>query len=186
MKKVLYFVSALAMVLFAGSCQNETLEINADNGMVTFTVEAPGVFKATKATEAINTTIADGRNVNQLIYEVWTLDANGDLETRLFQDNTKTLELVDGTRQTTLALELLNDQKYAILFWAQVNGTGAYNTADLRQVSYANALNDGYFTNDEALAAFYAVAYINDGKHVADDLVTPTNGTVPRLSASAM
>lgn len=178
MKKVLYFVSALAMVLVAGSCQNETLEINADNGMVTFTVEAPGVFKATKATEAINTTIADGRNVNQLIYEVWTLDANGDLETRLFQDNTKTLELVDGTRQTTLALELLNDQKYAILFWAQVNGTGAYNTADLRQVSYANALNDGYFTNDEALAAFYAVAYINDGKHVAEDLVTPTNGTV--------
>lgn len=178
MKKVLYFVSALAMVLFAGSCQNETLEINADNGMVTFTVEAPGVFKATKATEAIKTTIADGRNVDQLIYEVWTIDADGDLETRLFQDNTKTLDLVDGTRQTTLALELLNDQKYAILFWAQVKGTGAYNTANLTKVSYANALNDGYFTNDEALAAFYAVAYINDGKHVAEDLVTPTNGTV--------
>lgn len=176
MKKVLYLVSALAMVLFAGSCQDEALEVSSDNGMVTFTVEAPNVFKATKATA----TIADGTNVDQLIYEVWTLDANGHLATRLFQDDTKTLDLdeSDNKRKTTLALELLNDQQYAILFWAQVKETGAYNTAALTEVSYAKALTDGYLANDEDLAAFYAVAYINDGKHVAEDLTTPTDGTV--------
>lgn len=173
MKKALFLVSALAMIFFAGSCQNDSLEVRSDKGMLTFTVEAPGVFSATKS-------IADGTNVDQLIYEVWTLDASGQLATRLFQDDTKSLDLdpTDNKRKTTLALELLNDQQYAILFWAQVKDTDAYNTAALTEVSYAQKLTEDYFANDESLAAFYAVAYINDGKHVEKDLTTPADGTV--------
>ena len=168
MKKLLYSAVAFATLLFA-ACQQENLESIAGGNTVTYTISVPGAL-ATKA-------IADGLNTTQLIYEVCTIEANGDLGVTLFQDDTKTLTKQDGQLKTTFTVELVNDQKYAVLFWAQVPGTGAYNTADLRKVSYAKALNDGYSANDERLAAFYAVAYINDGKHV-DAQGNLTDGTV--------
>ena len=67
MKKILLFASALAGLFLAASCQQENLDPVAGNGQVTFTVEAPAVMQ-TKA-------IANGMNVNELIYELWITSA---------------------------------------------------------------------------------------------------------------
>ncbi len=171
MKKLLYCAVALAG-LFAASCQQESLEPVQETGAVTFTVEAPAAMQ-TKA-------IADGTNVEHLIYEVWLTPTLGSLEgaQRLYQNNTATLDLVDGVRKTKVTLDLVNDQKFAVLFWAQVDdptsSDRAYNTDQLTAVTYAQS---EYNSNDESLAAFYAVAYVVDGSHVKKD-GTGTTGAV--------
>ena len=71
MKKILLFASAIAG-LFLTSCQQENLEPVAGKGQVTFTIEAPAALQ-TKA-------IADGLNVNELIYEVWITGATANQE----------------------------------------------------------------------------------------------------------
>ena len=154
------------MTLFAGSCQRENLEPDQTNGKVTFTVEVPAELQ-TKA-------IADGKNVDQLIYEVWLTKnkAQKDLSkdaTKLYQVNDAELKSDpndNNIRKVTIELDLMNDQNFTILFWAQVNKADpAYITDNLTGVTYAKAL-DEYDSNDESLAAFYSSAYIVDGKHV--------------------
>ena len=73
MKKILLLASALAGMFFAASCQQENLEPVQAGQQVTFTIEAPAAMQ-TKA-------IADGQNVNQLVYEVWLTPTLGNLET---------------------------------------------------------------------------------------------------------
>ena len=163
MKKLILFVSALAG-LFLASCQRENLEPVAENGQVTFTVEAPAALQ-TRA-------IADGLNVNELVYEVWLTEDLGDLTQKahkLYQAR-KDMEVVDGVNKATLTLDLVNDQKFTVLFWAQVEGTGVYNTTELNAVTYNSTAAETYAANDESLAAFYAVAYVNDCQHVKKDL----------------
>ena len=156
MKKILLFASALAGLFLAG-CQRENLEPVGGN-TVTFTVETPGALQ-TKA-------IADGTNVDQLIYEVWLTPTLGNLETddaqKLYQS--KVLDK-DGDKKFTLELDLVNDQKFTVLFWAQVEGT--YDTDELTAVGYKDIT--ALKANDENLAAFYAVAYVNDCKHVTKE-----------------
>ncbi|MBR2128311.1 MAG: hypothetical protein IJ940_05545 [Bacteroidales bacterium] len=166
MKKLLYCVAALATAFFAGSCQRENLEPVQESNTVTFTVEAPAAMQ-TKA-------IADGLNVNELVYEVWiTNGALGNLETgaqKLYQAKTD-MKVEGGVNKATITLDLVNDQKFTVLFWAQVQGTDVYDTEDLNAVTYtkAAALENAYAANDERLAAFYGVAYVNDTKHVTKD-----------------
>ena len=156
MKKLLYCAAALAVAFFAGSCQQEKLEPVQESNAVTFTVEAPAALQ-TRA-------IADGQNVDQLVYEVWLTPTIGKLDggQKLYQAETKMVS--DGTvNKATLTLDLVNDQKFAVLFWAQVDAADAYNTNELTAVTYAK---NEYNANDESLAAFYAVAYVNDCQHV--------------------
>ena len=169
MKKLLYCAAALATLLFAGSCQRENLEPAQESAAVTFTVEAPAALQ-TKA-------IADGLNVNQLIYEVWLTDELGVLTSgaqKLYQAET-TMAEENGVNKATLTLDLVNDQKFTVLFWAQVKEAGAYTTAKLTEVTYAK---NEYNSNDESLAAFYAVAYVNDCKHVEKDGTTAADSKV--------
>ena len=169
MKKLLYCAAALATLLFAGSCQRENLEPAQESAAVTFTVEAPAALQ-TKA-------IADGLNVNQLIYEVWLTDELGVLTSgaqKLYQAET-TMAEDNGVNKATLTLDLVNDQKFTVLFWAQVKEAGAYTTAELTKVTYAK---NEYNSNDESLAAFYAVAYVNDCKHVEKDGTTAADSKV--------
>lgn len=171
MKKLLYCAAALAMAIFAGSCQQEKLEPVAGNGTVTFTVEAPANVQ-TKA-------IADGLNVNELVYEVWLTNELGKLTQnaqKLYQATT-TMAEENGVNKASITLDLVNDQKFTVLFWAQVQGTGVYNTQELTAVHYANTAAEAYAANDERLAAFYAVAYVNDCRHVKKD-GTPTGSEV--------
>lgn len=169
MKKLLYCAAALATLLFAGSCQREDLEPAQESAAVTFTVEAPAALQ-TKA-------IADGLNVNQLIYEVWLTDELGVLTSgaqKLYQAET-TMAEENGVNKATLTLDLVNDQKFTVLFWAQVKEAGAYDTDELTEVTYAKS---EYNANDESLAAFYAVAYVNDCKHVEKDGTTAADSKV--------
>ena len=171
MKKLLYCAAALAMAFFAGSCQQEKLEPVAGNGTVTFTVEAPANVQ-TKA-------IADGLNVTELVYEVWLTNELGELTQnaqKLYQATT-TMAVENGVNKASITLDLVNDQKFTVLFWAQVQGTSVYDTQELTAVHYTNTAAEAYAANDERLAAFYAVAYVNDCRHVKKD-GTPTGSEV--------
>ena len=160
MKKILLFASALAGLFLAG-CQRENLEPVQTGQQVTFTIEAPAAMQ-TKA-------IADGQNVDQLVYEVWLTPTLGNLETsagaqKLYQATTEMVS--DGTtNKAELTLDLVNDQKFTVLFWAQVAHT--YDTEELTAVGYKDL--DALKANDENLAAFYGVAYVNDCRNVKID-----------------
>ena len=155
MKKILLFASALAGLFLAG-CQRENLEPVQAGQQVTFTIEAPAAMQ-TKA-------IADGQNVDQLVYEVWLTPTLGDLENGAQKLYQATAEMVsDGTtNKAELTLDLVNDQKFTVLFWAQVAHT--YDTDELTAVGYKDL--DALKANDESLAAFYGVAYVEDCRHV--------------------
>ena len=158
MKKILLFASALAGLFLAG-CQRENLEPEQAGQQVTFTIEAPAAMQ-TKA-------IADGQNVDQLVYEVWLTPTLGDLENgaqKLYQAVAPMVS--DGTtNKAELTLDLVNDQKFTVLFWAQVAHT--YDTDELTAVGYKDL--DALKANDESLAAFYGVAYVDDCRNVKKD-----------------
>ena len=158
MKKLIYCAAALATALFAGSCQQELLDTSAGENTVTYTVEVPGV--ATKA-------YGLGQEVNQLIYEVWKTDNTGEINdnaVRLYQVNDQTLAPVNEVKSAYITLNLVKDQTYRILLWAQVkeaNGFVYYKTENLTKVSYMHNLESSYSANQEKYDAFYATKVIS-------------------------
>ena len=146
MKKILLFASALAGLFLAGSCQRENLEPVGGN-TVTFTVEAPGAI-ATKAT------IADGTNVNEVHYEVYK-NVEG-VDHALLDVNSEPMAkgVVEmANKKANITLDLLQDQEYTVIFWAQVKDAGHYDTSDLRCIELAQ--NHQVYANDETRAAFF-------------------------------
>ena len=158
MKKLLFSAVALATLLFAGSCQQEKLETAEGSGTVTFTVEAPGAL-ASKAL-ATGQVIADGTNVNVVHYAVYKPGTTGEYAL----ENESATPLAQGfvpmdNKIATITFDLLKNQDYVVIFWAQVDGAGHYELGDLRNISLKTTLNaegvhevDG---NDETRAAFY-------------------------------
>lgn len=149
MKKLLYCAAALATVFFAGSCQRENLEPVAGGNTVTYTVQLPDAI----GTKAIGTNVS---SVTELIYEVYRIDENGE-ETRLYR---MTEEMTGGS--ATVELELVNNQNFRVLFWAQVPGTGIYNTDNLKAVELSTTLN----ANAENYAAFAGQDEITYGENL--------------------
>lgn len=154
MKKILLFASALAGLFLAASCQRENLEPVGGN-TVTYTVQVPGAL----STKAIGTDVS---KVTELIYEVYRIDEN-DVETRLYQ---KTTSLTDGS--ATVELELVNNQDFRVLFWAQVPENGVYTTTSLKNVTLATGLN----ANAENYAAFAGQDEITSDENLAGRTVT--------------
>ena len=161
MKKLLYCAAALAVAFFAGSCQQEKLEPVQESNAVTFTVEAPAALQ-TRA-------IADGLNVDELFYEVWITGENqnqSDLTnaTKLYQARTD-MQYDDANKRmkATITLDLVNDQNFTVLFWAQKSGINVYNTTELTAVTYTNTAANAYAANDNRLDAFYSKAFVIDG-----------------------
>ena len=144
MKKILLFASALAGLFLAASCQQENLEPEQMAGTVKFTVEAPGAM-ATKA-------IADGMNVNEVHYEVYK-NVEGVDHALLDPDSEPMAKGVVAMKdkKANITLDLLQDQEYTVIFWAQVEGTGHYDTSDLRCVAFEGEVD----ANDESRAAFF-------------------------------
>ena len=132
MKKILLFASALAGLFLAGSCQRESLEPEAVG--VTYTINLP---------EVAQTKGNSGYTGYDLYYEVYkTVDpAKLEQETTgiLFE---KKVEMTDNT--VTLTLDLLNDQDYTILFWANKKGIGdeVFDRSDLREVKIKSSLSN--------------------------------------------
>ena len=147
MKKIFFFASALAGLFFAASCQQENLEPVGGN-TVTITVEAPGAMN-TKA-------IADGTNVNEVHYAVYKTNSGEDYS--IDDSGAITGPLAQGVvemsnKRASIDFDLLQDQEYTVIFWAQVAGAGHYTLGDLRTITIDDAVVDG---NDETRAAFFA------------------------------
>lgn len=126
MKKLLYSAAALATLLFA-SCQKENLEPVA-NGGVTYTITLP---------TDVQTKGESGYAEYDLYYEVYrTTDVDVLAATAPLFEKKETM--VGNT--TTISLELLNDQDYTVLFWANKKGENYFNVEDLRNVEVLDAL----------------------------------------------
>ena len=156
MKKIMLFASALAGLFLAASCQQDNLEPEQMGNTVTFTVEAPGAL-ATKGTINAGATIADGTNVNEVHYAVYKTNAGVDYSIHNHGTAVTDGPLAQGVvpmdnKKASMKFDLLQDQEYTVLFWAQVEGAGHYELGDLRTIEVASVV-DG---NDETRAAFYA------------------------------
>ena len=129
MKKIFLFASVLAGLFLAASCQQENLEPVAEGG-VTYTISLP---------DGPQTKGENGYQMYDLYYEVYrTVDAvELATATPLFEK-----KVVMNGNSTTVYLELLNDQDYTVLFWANKKDEAYFNTADLRNVEMVQAASN--------------------------------------------
>ena len=161
MKKLIYCALALATGLFATSCQQESLEPAQSGSTVTYTVEMPQV--ATKA-------VGEADSVNNLVYAVYRVTnteltdeqakatlatASGDFQL-MYQEDTP-VTAVDGKKKAHISLELINDQRYVVIFWAQKGYTWFEKGQSFTSVAYPTTLdgnNDAYdaFTNVDVIS----------------------------------
>lgn len=139
MNKNLFKTFAIAaMAVLAGACAKEQVGQEGQTGMVTFEVENP---------VAVTKAIGDGMTAKQLYYQVF--DAAGNPIAGLPVQQ-KTL----SSLKTTVSFQLIKDQTYNFVFWAQTAETGYYTVTDLRTIT---ANYEGKKSNDENFDAFYAV-----------------------------
>lgn len=156
MKKILLFATALAALFLSASCQRENLEPVATGA--TFTVKVPG--------EADTRAFSDGTNIDAVLYEIYKADDDPSAVTQHPNSVNGGTPLAEGVvpmsnKEATVTFNLLQDQKYTVIFWAQVkeneDGTNShYNTTDLRTVSLKPAAT-ALKANLETRAAFYQV-----------------------------
>ena len=164
MKKILLFASALAGLFLAGSCQKESLEPVQQGNTVTYTVTVPDAL----ATKGIGDNVA---NVNTLHYEVYRTAV---AETVTFTDADrllyhKTATVTNGTAK--IELELVNDQNFTVLFWAQVGETNeAYDVTDLTNVTLKSPIK----ANQVDYAAFSGVDFIKGTDALTDKTIELT------------
>lgn len=138
MNKNLFKTFAIAaMAVLAGACAKENEQL-AGPSNVTFEVSTPEI--ATKA-------IGDGMTATKLYYQVF--DVDGKVIEGLGVQN-KDLE----SGKTTVSFQLIKDQTYNFVFWAQTAETGYYTVTDLRTIT---ANYEGKKSNDENFDAFFAV-----------------------------
>ena len=167
MKKLFFSAVALASLFFAASCQQENLEpVNASN-TVTYTVQVPDVV----ATKALGDDVTP---VNELVYEVYRTEGER-VTTFTNVDNLlyhRTAPVNNGV--ATITLELVNDQNFTVLFWAQTkvleDQTPIYNVDDLTNVTVSrNAV-----ANNVNAAAFVGRDFIINCVSDSDCKVTLT------------
>ena len=145
------------MALFAGSCQKENLEPEGGN-IVTYTVQVPDAL----STKAIGTDVSA---VTELVYEVYRFDYENNEEDRLYQ---KTLTRDAADANWTVELELVNNQDFRVLFWAQVPENDVYTTQSLKAVTLSTDLD----ANTENYAAFAGQTEIKYNKGFKDGNIT--------------
>lgn len=172
MKKLIYCALALAAGLLAASCQQEELAPVGEAGVVTFEVAIPEL--ATKSYDA------EGKNVNDLVYAVYSTaaetieDAQKCNDLRFFYAVNETSGAsFDANGKGIVSLELLNDQNYLILFWAQSNDAWVKaqgNNINLFNVTYPTSMA----ANNEHLEAFSGVSFIKNVKGARKETVKLT------------
>lgn len=150
MRKLFNFLAIAATLFMSAACESSILPDKEEKTSVNFKVNVP--------TGVETRAIADGNNVDVLIYEVYDAQMNKRLA---YGKVPKTQD-----KLFNLDLTLVQDQTYFFLFWAQVSGTDYYNSDNLRAVTvkYGNA--EG---NDESRAAFFAAEKLYIGKEEIKD-----------------
>lgn len=137
-KKLLKSFAAAAMSVLAIACAKE--QVGPDEGAMveaTFSVDVPGV---------IGTKAGEGTKATNLYYQVF--DAEGTPVTGL------PMQVKDINVSTTVNFQLIKDQTYNFVFWAQTAEAGYYTVTDLRTIT---ANYEGKNSNDENFDAFFAV-----------------------------
>lgn len=141
MNKNLFKTFAIAAIaVLAGACAKENEQL-AGPSNVTFEVSTPKI--ATKA-------IGDGMTATELYYQVF--DADGKVIEGLGVQNK---DFVSG--KTTVSFQLIKDQTYNIIFWAQTVEAGYYTIDGTEGLKKITANYEGKKSNDENFDAFYAV-----------------------------
>ena len=177
MKKLIFSAAVLASAFFAASCQQEEFAPAAEGNVVTFEVSIPEVV-ATKAGEGYQ---ADGSNVNDLVYAVYSTTADNLEDAQADLDDLRFFYAVNETSgksfndegKSVVSLELLNDQNYLTLFWAQSNDawvSAQGNNINLLNVTYPTSMA----ANNEHLEAFSGVSFIKNVKGARKETVTLT------------
>lgn len=142
MNKNLFKTFAIAaMAVLAGACAKEQVASgDGETVEMTFNVDVPETTITTKG-------LSDAASVNELICQVFLNDGNY----TPVPDLNQTVELKNKKAKVTF--NLVKGQKYSFAFWAQVKGTGYYDTGDLRAVK----MNvDAVKANDPAMDAYFA------------------------------
>lgn len=131
-------------VLIVGCAKEQVSPVDGEICEATFNVAVPRGI-STKA-------IADGTTAKELWYQVF--DKDGNVIAGL--GKTKHESLLSD-RQTSVSVQLVKDQTYNIVFWAQSEGQTCYKFDDLSQITvdYAAAK-----ANEESRDAFLAVKKI--------------------------
>lgn len=151
MKKLFYTATLVALSILAASCQRENLE-PLDAQVVTYTVQLPDAI-GTKA-------LGDGMTLH---YEVYRTDAEEatDFTTGATLLYHKEEAFENGV--VNLDLELVNNQNFTVLFWAQTNGNGAFVCDDLTNVTIDPA---NLKANQENYAVFSGHDFIKSGEQL--------------------
>lgn len=132
--------AAAAMSVLALACAKEPVTGDGQTVEAIFDVDVPGVEVSTKG-------LSDAASVNELICQVFLNDGNY----TPVPDLNQTVEVKNKKAKVTF--NLVKGQKYSFAFWAQVKGTGYYDTRDLRAVK----MNvDAVKANDPAMDAYFA------------------------------
>lgn len=157
MKKLFYTATLVALSILAASCQRENLE-PLDAQVVTYTVQLPDAI-GTKAP-------GDGMTLH---YEVYRTDAEKatDFTTGATLLYHKEEAFENGV--VNLDLELVNNQNFTVLFWAQTNGNGAFVCDDLTKVTIDPT---NLKANQENYAVFSGHDFIKSGEQLTGPEIT--------------
>ena len=136
MKRFFTIAAAAAMVFGSASCQKELFSGKGGDSRVTFDVQIPQEV-VTRAD------MSDGTTVNELVYEVYVG------EEVMYEGTVE--PTAPGSRQFSLELNLVSGMTYDLLFWAQNEEAGCYDTQNLKEVK----VNYNGVANDERRDAFY-------------------------------
>lgn len=149
MKKIISTAVSMALVLLVASCQRELLD-PAGVKTVTYAVSIPGSI-ATKAIDGLT-----------LHYEVYCTEgekvAVTDSDIPLCH-KTKAVNL-DGT--VSLEIDIVNEQNFTVLFWAQAEGNTAFDCETLTNVS----VNKDNLMSNSDYEVFSGMDYIIEGVSV--------------------
>ena len=142
MNKNLFKTFAIAAIaVLAGACAKEQVG-SADDETVemTFNVDVPETTITTKG-------LSDSKDVDEVICQVFLSSDHTLLES-------KTVDFVGG--KANVSFSLVKGQKYDFAFWAQVKGTGYYDTSNLSAVKIDYS-KEKTKANDAKRVAFFAV-----------------------------
>ncbi len=176
MKQTIYIATLVVLAFFAAACQREELVPVGAWAQVTFDVEVAGsvVTKADGAEQEQGQNLDQNQvpEVNNLVYAVYKTTASTPEQAKsamakltsrdlVYQYNPveagETTTFVDGNAH--VSIELISNQSYIILFWAQVDQTWVEGTGfDLLNIVCPDTLTG----NSEAYAAYSGVAFVSN------------------------
>ncbi len=144
MKNIFRTLAAVAIIALSAACSKdgaEALAPQGDNASVSFDVQLPGGI-ASRATN-------DGTTATKLFYAVFEAGSVNNTDgAHIFSGNQ------DINLQTTVKLDLVSDQTYDIVFWAQAAAVAAPNLSSKEiALAYAAEVN-GSDENRDAFIGF--------------------------------